>query len=246
MLRNVKNFKTGPLDLLYDPTRGIWTCHDYIIGRANGNIGASSSGTILKDYPLITDYEINCYNNTPYPIGDDTPVVVCYNSMTNKWEIITTRQNYDDILWYSVDVQSVFNTGVGADFDLEISVNNLFTDTINPEGTDGDTFYTFYTSPGVGTQDIYNKIQSRANSNWLVRQAAYDDDDTLIVNGNNQVKLNLPAASPNFISAIVQIYGWSYSVYESSPYFAVRSVVNRTVLAAAFSGGEYTINFYKV
>ncbi len=46
-LRGSDNWKTGPLDPLWDDKRGVWTVHDVITGCAQSDIAAGSSGTFL-------------------------------------------------------------------------------------------------------------------------------------------------------------------------------------------------------
>jgi hypothetical protein len=82
----------GPTDLLYHHKKGIWTCHDLMLGKATSVIPAGGQGTMEVYGPdgSGTGWEIDVYNWFGSSIsGDDVKLQVGYFADANKWYVIS-------------------------------------------------------------------------------------------------------------------------------------------------------------
>lgn len=87
-------FKTGPVDLLWDDKRGVWTSHDILIGKTPPSptsipIPARGSGIIqIWDGNTYLGYDIPVYNWFNAGISGSTNVAIGYCVTANKWYVI--------------------------------------------------------------------------------------------------------------------------------------------------------------
>lgn len=86
-LRRQDAWKTGPVDLLWDDRRGVWTCHDIVRGVTNAAIPAGGSGVIsLASGPgTVTAWNFSANVG----VSGDTNVLAGYVAGDNKWYIMS-------------------------------------------------------------------------------------------------------------------------------------------------------------
>lgn len=133
LLRQAKNWPAGPTDALWDQKRGIWTCHDLIIGHTNAVLLPESSG-YLRD--INRNLDVPCYNFQINGIGRNRDVYAVYVAGLNKYVIvghignaqqynIITEAEWDvglDLGIFNVARQQTFHTESGLnDFDVTLS-----------------------------------------------------------------------------------------------------------------------------
>jgi len=91
-LRSPKDWKTGPVDLLWDDKRKVWTSHGHFAGTIDKDIDSKKSGTmtIFSDIDIESSWKIKVHNffSSDITVGDE-PVRVHaqYNPYFNKIEI---------------------------------------------------------------------------------------------------------------------------------------------------------------
>lgn len=85
ILRKSKTWKAGPVDLLWDNKRGVWTCHDYIVGYLNEDILPGESGKMRDEKRGIN---ITVHNFFYTAIAAGAKVLVGYVASAHKWYII--------------------------------------------------------------------------------------------------------------------------------------------------------------
>lgn len=92
--KNSQKWKAGPLDPLFDQTRGCWTFHDTVYGKVVADIAAKSSSSWVsgglkllgrEDTNLETTIEVYNIHNATIPSG--TTVTATYNSHANRFVI---------------------------------------------------------------------------------------------------------------------------------------------------------------
>ena len=87
-LRRSRNWRTGPVDLLWDHYRGIWTCHGTVKGITKQSIGPGGSGYIeLMAGSAIID-QMLVHNWFSADIKAELKIVAQYIPLDGKWYII--------------------------------------------------------------------------------------------------------------------------------------------------------------
>lgn len=84
-LTHSENWKAGPVDLLWDERRGVWTCHDAVRGVSQGAFAASGSGPVVvhgKDG--ATGWAVEGYGWTA-PVSSGDHVQLLWNVLDKKW-----------------------------------------------------------------------------------------------------------------------------------------------------------------
>jgi hypothetical protein len=81
-------WKAGPVDLLWDHPRGVWTCHGSLAGRTVGSVPANGSGQMRvlrlgQESDVITVF--NIFSST---VADNTKVVTNYIASDNRNVIV--------------------------------------------------------------------------------------------------------------------------------------------------------------
>jgi hypothetical protein len=86
-------WKVGPVDLLWDERRGVWTCHDVLVGKASSSIPASGSSpgtaTVYKN-GVATSWELPLYNWANADIASGTPIYCLWDAVGTRWWASTT------------------------------------------------------------------------------------------------------------------------------------------------------------
>lgn len=85
-LTDVSTHKVGPVDLLWDDYRKVWTPHDILKGVTEQSIAAGSTG-VVGLYRNLTDTAVN-FNVTNWSdsnIASGTKILFGYNAHDNKW-----------------------------------------------------------------------------------------------------------------------------------------------------------------
>ncbi len=90
-------WKTGPIDLLWDDNRKVWTSHDILKGKLNGTLAAKSSGQ-MRVYQgsgngIDTGWNINVYNWMNTSISSGVRVFAGYVMTDNQFNIISADCN---------------------------------------------------------------------------------------------------------------------------------------------------------
>lgn len=87
-LHEPATWKAGPVDLLWDEYRAVWTCHDVSKGVARQAIAASVGGSGLVSVyhdAADTGRHVYCYNWSSTPVASGTPVNLFLNALDRKW-----------------------------------------------------------------------------------------------------------------------------------------------------------------
>lgn len=83
-------WKTGPVDLLWDERRGVWTAHDILIGKTSSVIPALGSGTVrIWNGTIDTGWDLTVSNWYQATLASGYRVAVGYTALPNKWYIIS-------------------------------------------------------------------------------------------------------------------------------------------------------------
>jgi hypothetical protein len=86
--RRSDSWPTGPVDMLWDARRGVWTSHDVIIGTANGTIPANGSGTVtVSNGTSSTSWQLGVKNWFNASIATGKHVIAAYCFSANAWYI---------------------------------------------------------------------------------------------------------------------------------------------------------------
>lgn len=87
-------WKTGPVDLLWDDKRGVWTSHDILIGKTNSAISGFGSGTLkVWNGSVDTGWTIPIYNWFGGGVSGDITVICGYCVTANRWYVLAADCN---------------------------------------------------------------------------------------------------------------------------------------------------------
>ena len=85
-LHEPHTWKAGPVDLLWDSRRGVWTSHDVLKGVAQTSIAGGASGAVqIYKNETGTSWDLTCYNWGTTPVSSGTKVMALYNVLDNRW-----------------------------------------------------------------------------------------------------------------------------------------------------------------
>lgn len=87
-LRNYSTHKVGPVDLLWDDNRGVWTVHDILNVKTTSSFGPSGIGTALVYVKGSGAFNIAAYNYTNETIPADVNRQIGYVASDNRWYIL--------------------------------------------------------------------------------------------------------------------------------------------------------------
>ncbi len=90
-LRQSHLWKTGPVDLLYDQYRGVWTVHDILIGTLPSGtpLPANGSGTMtVSNGQANTSWVLTIHNWFSVGVSGGSKVMAGYCVTANKWYVV--------------------------------------------------------------------------------------------------------------------------------------------------------------
>ena len=84
-LKNSQVWKTGPIDLLWDNMRGVWTSHDMLFGKTlGGGLPAMGSGLMeIYDLGQDTGQQMLIYNPFSIGVSGSVRIQATYNMTSN-------------------------------------------------------------------------------------------------------------------------------------------------------------------
>lgn len=91
-LNHSEEWKAGPVDLMWDERRGVWTSHDVLKGTADQDIlGSLGSGacTVYRN-GTATSWHLVAYNFSDSSISSGTPVHLLFNVLDKSWYAAST------------------------------------------------------------------------------------------------------------------------------------------------------------
>lgn len=80
-MRRQDRWKTGPVDMLWDDNRKVWTSHDIIPGSMTETLPQGGSGL----FRAVTGWEFYIHNHFSQPVSGDVNVIAGYSALDNKW-----------------------------------------------------------------------------------------------------------------------------------------------------------------
>jgi hypothetical protein len=94
-LKRSEGWPTGPVDLLWDPRRGVWTPHGTLRGKTQTTLSASvsehvpGSGTVRVTLPAGTPaWDQVVFNSFSSSVATGVMVVANYLPVENKWFVV--------------------------------------------------------------------------------------------------------------------------------------------------------------
>lgn len=81
-------WKTGPVDLLWDEKRGVWTSHGVLKGITEASLGAGGSGTVNISSDYGENWKLYMYNYFSTAVSSGVKVIGNYIPNDNKWYVI--------------------------------------------------------------------------------------------------------------------------------------------------------------
>lgn len=87
-LRKSQKWKAGPVDLLWDDKRGVWTSHDLITAKTPDGSGLPAGSSIPVNVGGNQDWQLEVSNKFSSDIPENTWIIAGYCLNENKWYAI--------------------------------------------------------------------------------------------------------------------------------------------------------------
>jgi hypothetical protein len=83
-------WRTGPVDLIWDANRKVWTCHGTLLGKLDGSLSAGGSATMsIWNGTSDTSVNITVWNWFSSAITANTKVIVQYVPTNRRFYVIS-------------------------------------------------------------------------------------------------------------------------------------------------------------
>lgn len=150
-LTDVSTHKVGPVDLLWDDYRKVWTPHDILKGVTEQSIAAGSTG-VVGLYRNLTDTAVN-FNVTNWSdsnIASGTKILFGYNAHDNKWYAINSSSGTSQSS-STTRITATNTTASGPDFRFAPSDNSMsiITDSTSGVYFNASPIYYGYIGSGI-------------------------------------------------------------------------------------------------
>lgn len=88
-MRRQDKWKTGPVDLMWDDNRKVWTCHDIIRGRT-GSGGIPAGGSGIVNVPVGTGvWQLYVMNYFSTSVSGNTKTISGFSAIDNAWYVMS-------------------------------------------------------------------------------------------------------------------------------------------------------------
>lgn len=87
-LKRCDQWKTGPVDLLWDDQRGVWTCHGTLRGTASEDIPANGTGMVAAIIPGSVGMSVLAHNQFSSLVASGKKVIMNYIATENAWYVV--------------------------------------------------------------------------------------------------------------------------------------------------------------
>lgn len=84
----------GPIDMLFDRRRGVWTVHDVIRGRLAGSLAASGSASLTVYESSSGTYTLPVYSWFDTPVASGDKVFGLFSAHDRKWYALRAGEKY--------------------------------------------------------------------------------------------------------------------------------------------------------
>ena len=85
---NFSKWKAGPVDMLWDDARGVWTSHDLLAGWLPSGVSLAAGGTTNFYVGGNSGWQLPVSNWFSSPIGSGSKIIAGYCVNANKWYVI--------------------------------------------------------------------------------------------------------------------------------------------------------------
>lgn len=122
-LTNSKNWKTGPVDHLWDDRRGVWTSHDILKGTTKNEIAAGASGIVDiyvgEGSGSVNKWSMYAVNWSDSPIPSGTKAQLGYVATDNLWSVFTGGgcEGRNEIIQLVI-----YGSPTGGTFDMSLNI----------------------------------------------------------------------------------------------------------------------------
>jgi hypothetical protein len=86
-LRKPQDWKTGPMDPLWDERRGVWSCHGRVRGRLLAPLASGSSASMEVAVGSGSPFNMTVYNHYNTAVSGQLKVMASYDPYSNKWYV---------------------------------------------------------------------------------------------------------------------------------------------------------------
>jgi hypothetical protein len=88
-MRRQDRWKTGPVDLMWDDNRKVWTCHDIIRGKTD-RLGIPAGGSGIVNVPVGTGvWSLYVMNYFSASVSGNTKVINGFSALDNAWYVMS-------------------------------------------------------------------------------------------------------------------------------------------------------------